>query len=216
MDPREVTREHFLLNPCTISTCYAPLIVEFWDSLEILALYEAFAFAFSGKEGPLPRVPDSPAWNRHIVNHTLYPTNSPYLDMAWYWQNWIRWFWLQSSALPLDLSTIWVLKRDISQLLFQRANIQVTSSSAGILTIIALGTPPIMTPSCYIVTSRTDFLCPINRINTSHLGLRLRETFDSKQRPRIPWSHDRYLELHAQLCAATGEPDHLPDNELSD
>ena len=88
-----------------------------------------------------------------------------------------------------------VLKRDIAHILLSYAGLQISVSTARVYTVAAIGDPVILTPSCLILTSRTDFLSPITRLNIEHLGLRLRETFDAKRRPRTPWSHDHYLLL---------------------
>ena len=104
-----------------------------------------------------------------------------------------------------------ILNTRCFHMLSSAASIQVSASTSGIFTMSAIGAPPVMTPTCLIVTSRTDFFCPIIRNNILHLGLRLRENFDAKRRPRTPWSHDRYLMTHAKLCLEAGEPDFPPD-----
>ena len=215
---REITRINFSQNPCSISTCFSPLKLEFWDALEVLVLYEAFATAFAQQEGPLPYFSSYPAWNRHIVNHTLYFSNVLDIGLAWYWHTWISWFWHNACSLPPSLPTLRILKRDISQILLSFANLQVSASTSGVFTHIAVGSPIVMVPSCLILTSRTDFLCPVTRVNIQHLGLRLRESFEAKRRPRTPWSHERYLQLHAELCQEVGESDFLPaeDSDSSD
>ena len=206
-DPRELTRDNFSLNPCSLTTNFAPLILSYWDSLEILALYEAFSYAFATTEGPLPYFTSYPAWNSHIVNHAFYPANYDNIKMARFWQTWISWFWANSCSHPLNYPTLLVLKRDISHILLSYSGLQISATTSGVFTMVALGNPAIMTSSCLVLTSRTDFLCPVTRLNVQHLGLRLRESFDAKRRPRTPWSHERYLQLHAKLCEEVGEED---------
>ena len=209
---RNINRENFSMNPCTISTSFEPLRLEYWDSLEVLMLCEAYCLAFASYCGPVPFIPTSPAWNRHIVNHPLYIVNPTWVSLGCFWHHWITWFWRSTLTCPLDAATLMVIKRDITAMLSSAARTQITASTAGIFTMAAIGTPAIMTPSCVLVSSRTDFLCPITRNNILHLGLRLRENFDAKRRPRTPWTHEAYLQTHARLCTEAEEEDYPPSS----
>ena len=59
-----------------------------------------------------------------------------------------------------------------------------------------------MYPTTHITFSRTDFLHPHVVSNLGTIGLKLREGFDAKRRPRTPWTSAAYMQQHRERHAA--------------
>ena len=209
-----ISRESFSLNPCSLVLDYQPYSREMYDSLEILALLEAYAYAFARSEGPLPLTPSLPPWNAFIVNHTWYLTNQTTPPLANYWNEFISWFWQNSREGPLSQTTLLIIKHDIKQLFFQYNQLQIeVACTAGLVPCFYPGFQTSI--NMPIVTIyRTDFLRPDIIVNTEHLGLLLRLKFDSKERPRKKWNNEDYLAQHEALLAKINE-NHSSESELS-
>lgn len=59
-----------------------------------------------------------------------------------------------------------------------------------------------MFPTTHVTFSRTDFLHPQIVSNLGSIGLKLREGFDAKRRPRTSWKSSTYLQQHQERHAA--------------
>ena len=201
-DPRNITRENFCLNPCSLTVQFRPLSRTFFLSLELITLYEAFSFAFARQEGPFRETLVQPPWTSSLTIHPSYVSNSDSLALANFWQTFIPWFWVNTLDSPLSEATLLAMLQDIKQILCRSTNIHISSSLHGRIFPYYGYHSRTIWPVAEVTLQRTDFLSPPTVINTQALGLQMRLSFDAKRRPRKPWSNSSYLDQHKALLEA--------------
>ena len=202
IDPRQITRENFFLNPSTLTIQFLPLSPAFYLSLELFTLYEAFSFAFARQEGPFLATRVQPPWTPSLTIHPSYVSNSDSLTLANFWQTYIPWFWENTRDSPLPEFTLLAMLQDIKQILCRATNIHVSSSVYGLISSYYDYGSCSIRPVAEVTFQRTDFLAPPIIVNTQALGLQMRLSFDAKRRPRKQWSNSSYLAQHKKLLEA--------------
>ena len=195
----QIRRSNFFLNPCSCISDFRPFSMEFYDSLEILMLMEAFFYSFARYEGPMPITRSFPPWSYYLTNHAHYFSNSECILLANYWDGFTRWFWENTVHQPLLSDTLLVVKQNLTDLFFQHAKLQVSASTSARIVQYYCTDTLSMRSTTLVSTFRTDFSRPDIIANTTLHGLIMRERFDAKQRPRTKWNNENYLRRHAQL-----------------
>ena len=196
-----LTPQTFALNPCTLTIQWGPYSPELLNAIEIRMLMEAFKFAYAHIEGPLPDILPTWGWGLDFFLSQLSPRYSPLRLYATFWFELISLFWQASLSEPLPDVISGVLQKDLLELLSLHAQTPVHISYHGSITQAYAPARNDMVPSSLISFSRTDFTHPQVVSNFGTIGLKLREGYDAKRRPRVPWSTAAYLQKHRELHA---------------
>ena len=200
--PDIITPETFSLNPCTLSIPWGPFSNELLNAVEIYMLMEAFRQAYAHVEGPFPNISHTWGWGIDFFLSQLAPRYSPFIMYPTFWLELQHKFWDYSLSAPLACVLSNTLRKDLIELLSLHANLPVHISYHGTLTRAYDGRARQMVSSAFITFSRTDFAHPLVISNLGTLGLKLREGFDAKQRPRVKWTSREYLAQHRERHAA--------------
>ena len=196
-----ITPECFSLNPCTLTIQWGPFSSELLNAVEIYMLMEAFRLSFAHVEGPLPDILHTWGWGIDLFLSQLAPRYSPFIAFSNFWFELACKFWYQSLSEPLTVVVSETLKKDLLELLSLHANLPVHISYHGSLTTAYKEETRSMVPSAHITFSRTDFTHPQVISNLGTIGLKLREGYDAKQRPRPLWTKSSYLKQHQERHA---------------
>ena len=171
------------------------------SAIETYMLIEAFRIAYAHAEGPLPNIQPTWGWGLDFFLSQFAPRYSPFIYFANFWLELRELFWQNSLEEPLSEVSSTVLRKDILELLSLHAHLPIHVSYHGSLSQAYDPTTKRMFPSTFITFSRTDFLHPQVVSNIGSLGLKLREGFDSKRRPRVSWTSSQYLQQHRERHA---------------
>ena len=196
-----ITLESFSLNPCTLTIQWGPFSLEMLNAVEIYMLMEAFRLSFAHVEGPLPNIFHTWGWGIDLFLSQLAPRYSPFIAYSNFWLELIRKFWYHSLSEPLAEVISETLRKDLLELISLHANLPVDISYHGTLTTAYNDETHCMVPRAHITFSRTDFSHPQVISNLGTIGLKLREGYDAKRRPRSQWTKSSYLKQHKERHA---------------
>ena len=162
----------------------------------------AFKQGFAHLEGPLPNLLPTWGWGLDFFLSQLSPRYSPFIPYANFWVELCNCFWASSLQEPLTPVISEVLRKDLAELLSLHTFLPIHISYHGSLTTAFSEVTRLMCPTTHITVSRTDFSHPHVVSNLGTIGLKLREGFDAKRRPRRPWTSTTYMQQHRERHAA--------------